>query len=69
MRLLLLLLRFFNIPKAIMGNSPRRFRVDSRLVFNFGSSPGVDECWLESGLGERLTNALSLLSDKAIPGH
>lgn len=38
---------FFKTPKAITGNGPWSFRADSRLVFISGSSPGIDECWLE----------------------
>lgn len=44
-------------------------QINSRLAFIFGSSPTIDESWLESGVGERLTNARSLLSDKVIPGN
>lgn len=47
----------------------KRDQINSRLVFVFGSSPTIDECWLEPGVGERLTNARSLLSDRVIPGN
>lgn len=66
---LLWLLKKIYIQKIFGGSGARGFRVDSRLAFIFGTSPRIDESWLESRVGERLTNTLSLLSDKAIPGN